>query len=109
MESAAAAARLFARFVTQWQACDGTTVTLHAGTGGLELTATDIRVDGEVLSATVRSDGGDGTVYPTEHAVGVAGDYLVDVDVAITDPDPARRIPASRAADLVRTILGKIG
>ena len=39
----AEAARLFARFVTQWQACDGTTVTLHAGTGGLELTATDIR------------------------------------------------------------------
>ncbi len=109
MDSAAAAARLFARFVTRWQSCDGTTVTLHAGSGGLDLTATGIRVDGPVLSATVLSDGGDGTVYPTEHAVGVAGDYLVDVDVAITDPDPARRVPASRAVDLVRVILGKIG
>lgn len=108
MDSAAAAARLFAHFAEQWRVCEGTTVTLHAGSGGLELTATDVRLDSGVLSATVRSDGGEGTAYPIEHAVGVAGEYLVDVDVAITDPDPARRVPASRAADLVRTILEKI-
>lgn len=108
MDSAAAAARLFAGFAAQWRACEGTTVTLHVGSGGLELTATDVRLDGGILRATVRSDGGEGTSYPIEHAVGVAGEYLVDVDVAITDPDPARRVPASRADDLVRTILEKI-
>jgi hypothetical protein len=106
------AARVFARFVTQWQSCEGTTVTLHVGgpgsTAGLELTASEVAVDGPVLSATVRSDGGDGSVFPTEHAVGVAGDCIVDVDVAITDPDPARRIPAGRAAALVEVMLGKL-
>lgn len=108
LDSEEAAARMFARFTTQWQSCAGTTVTLHAGSGGLELTATDIRVDGPVLSATILSDGGDGTVYPTEHAVGVAREFLVDADVAVTDPDPARRIPAARAAGLVRAMIAKI-
>lgn len=112
LESEAAAARMFARFVSQWRACDGVTVTLETGQGGLELTPTGVRVDGPVLAVTVvgggdgGADGGGG--YPTEHAVGVAGDYLVDVDVAITDPDPDKRVPASRAADLVRVMLDKI-
>ena len=99
---------MFARFTTQWQSCTGRTVTLHAGSGGLDLTVTDVRVNGPVLRATILSDGGDGTVFPTEHAVGVARDCLVDVDVAITDPDPTRRIPTTRAADLVRVTLAKI-
>lgn len=109
MESAEAAQRLFARFVTQWRSCAGTTVTLHAGSGGLDLTVTDVRVDGPVLSATILGDGGDGTSYPTEHAVGVAADCVVDVDVAVTDPDPARRVAAGRASDLVRITLAKLG
>ena len=109
--SDAEAARIFSRFVTQWRSCAQTTVTLFAapgGTSGLELTVTDVVVDGPVLSAVIRSDGGDGTSYPTEHAVGVAGDCVVDVDVAITDPDPTRRVPGTRAVDLVRTMLGKV-
>lgn len=108
MDSEDAAARMFARFTTQWQSCAGTTVTLQAGSGGLELTVTNVRVDGPVLSATILADGGDGTVFPTEHAVGVARDYLVDADVAITDPDPARRLPAGRAVALVRVMQAKI-
>lgn len=104
------ASRMFARFTTQWQSCEGTTVTLGTGgTGGLELTVSDVKVDGPVLSAVIYSDAGDGTLYPTEHAVGVAADCIVDVDVAITDPEPAKRIPAGRAADLVRVMLAKIG
>lgn len=105
------ASRMFNRFVTAWRSCAGTTVTLFvspSSTAGLELTLTDVRAEGQVLSATVLSDGGDGTVFPTEHAVGVAADFIVDVDVAITDPDPDRRVAAGRAADLVRLIQGKI-
>ena len=107
--SQAQASRTFARFVTQWQSCDRTTVTLRAGgSGGLELTVSEVRVDGPVLSAVILSDGGDGTVYPTEHAVGVAVDCIVDVDVAVTDPDPARRLTEGRAATVVRAMLEKI-
>ena len=65
-------------------------------------------MDGPVLSAVILSDGGDGTVYPTEHAVGVAADCIVDVDVAVTDPDPARRVAAGRAAGVVRAMLDTI-
>lgn len=107
-DSDAEAARMFARFVTQWQSCEGTTVTMHVTrTAGLDLTVTDVRVNGPVLSATILSDGGDGTVFPTEHAVGVAADCIVDVDVAVTDPDPTQRVAAGRAANLVRMMLAK--
>lgn len=103
------ASRMFARFTTQWQSCEGTTVTLGTGGGGgLELTVSAVKVDGPVLSAVIFSDTGDGSLYPTEHAVGVAADVIVDVDVAITDPVPTQRIPAGRAADLVRVMLAKI-
>lgn len=103
------ASRMFSRFVAQWQSCEGATVTLHAGAiGGLDLKVTRVRVDGPILSAVILSDGGDGTTFPTEHAVGVADDCVVDVDVAITDPDPERRITTGRAADIVRLMLAKI-
>lgn len=108
LESEAAARGMFDRFVSQWQACDGVTVTLDTGAGGLELTPTGVRVDGPVLAVTVLGDGDGEGMFPTEHAVGVAGDYLVDVDVAITDPDPDRRVPQTRAVDLVRVMLDKI-
>lgn len=103
------ASRMFSRFAAQWQSCEGTTVTLHAGAaGGLDLTVSRVRVDGPILSAIILSDGGDGSVFPTEHAVGVAADCIVDVDVAITDPDPSRRVTTGRAADIVRLMLAKI-
>lgn len=105
----AEASRMFSRFAAQWQSCEGTTVTVFAGAaGGLELTVTRVRVDGPILSAVILSDGGDGTTFPTEHAVGVADDCIVDVDVAITDPDPSRRVASGRAAQIVRLMLAKI-
>lgn len=105
MDSAEAAARTFATFVTRWTACDGTTVNMQ----GLELTVTRVRASGQILTAVILSSDGHGDEFPTEHAVGVARDYIVDVDVAITDPDPTRRQPRTRAADLVRGMLTKIG
>ena len=75
---------------------------------GLKLTVTDVRVIGPLLTATILSDDGRGDEFPTEHAVGVAADCIVDVDVAITDPDPQLRVPGTRAADLVRLMLDKI-
>ena len=104
MDSAEAAARTFAAFVTKWQACDGTTVTMQ----GLELTVTRVRMSGPVLTAVILSSDGRGDEFPTEHAIGVADGYIVDADVAITDPDPTRRAPGSRAVDIVRLMLSKI-
>lgn len=107
--SPAEASRMFARFVTQWQSCEATTVTLHTGGGGgLDLQVSDVRAEGAILSAVILSDGGDGSMFPTERAVGVKADCIVDVDVAVTDPVPARRAAAGRAAALVRLMLAKV-
>lgn len=104
MESADAAARTFAAFVTKWKACDGTGVNMQ----GLELKVTRVRVSGQVLTAVILSSDGHGDEFPTEHAVGVARDCIIDVDVAITDPDPTRRQPGTRAAHLVRLTMQRI-
>lgn len=105
MDSDDAAARTFAAFTTRWKACDGTAVNMQ----GLTLTVTRVRVNGPVLTAVILSSDGHGDEFPTEHALGVAQDCIVDVDVAITDPDPTRRAPGTRAADIARLMLTKVG
>jgi uncharacterized protein YbjQ (UPF0145 family) len=43
-----------------------------------------------------------------EHAVGLSADCIVDVDVAVTAPEPAKRIATTRAVDLVRAMLDNL-
>lgn len=103
-DSPDAARSTFASFTATWQACDGTTVNMQ----GLRLTVTRVRVNGPVLTAVVLSSDGHGDEFPTEHAVGVAANFIADVDVAITAPDPTRRAPGTRAADIVRGMLARV-
>lgn len=104
------AARMFDAFVTQWRACEDTLVTVQVTpTAVLRWTVTDVELEGGVLSATILSGETDQEpAFPTEHAVGVAADFIVDVDVAVTDALPARRVAAGRAADLVRLMLENV-
>lgn len=108
--SDAEADRMFSEFVTQWRSCDGTRVTLQVTADTtLEWTITDVRVSGSVLSATILSAApDDGPAFPTEHAVGVAADYIVDVDVAVTDAMPAGRVATTRAVDLATAMLDNV-
>jgi hypothetical protein len=111
--SAQEARRMFDDFAARWQSCAGTTVSLQPGAAqdgpALGLTLSDVRVGPTTVSATVLGDdAGRGAGYPTEHALGVAGEFLVDADVAITDPDPDKRVPAGRAAALVGVVLDEI-
>lgn len=107
--SAAQAQAMFGDFVSRWKACAGTTVTtyLHnADNTELYEKITDVRVDGAILSATViNSDSQHDAEFPTERAVGVASDCIVDVDAAVTD---GTRKPAGRAANLASTMLGRV-
>ena len=109
--SEAEAQRMFGEFVGRWKACEGTTVTtyLHnANDAELYEKITDVRVDGSVLSATViNSDNQQDAQFPTERAVGVASDCIVDVDVAVTDGAEAAQKPAGRAVSLATAMLGK--
>ncbi len=108
--SDAEAARLFAAFIVQWQACDGTAVTVTiTPSAALRWKVNDVRVEDGVLSATILSGEADQEpAFATEHAVGVAAGCIVDVDVAVTDATVTRAVPTGRAAHLVRLMLQNV-
>jgi PknH-like extracellular domain len=106
--SSEAAQRLFASLTPQWQKCGGTTVTMHThDSENTELYSkvTDVKVDGPILSATIIGwDNHHTPPFPNEHAVGVASDVIVDVEVAIGPGGEA----GTRAIDLVKVMLRKV-
>ena len=104
------AARMFSTFATRWRACDNITVNVHVTpTSALQWRVTDVRQSGDILSSVVLSgESGDPSAFPTEHAVGLSGDCIADVDVAVTDVVPARRVATTRAVDLVRVMVENI-
>lgn len=110
LASDAEAARLFDGFVARWRSCAGTPVTVQLTPGAaLVWTVTDVRVDRGILTATVLSgETGREPAFPTEHALGVAADCIVEADVAVTDVLPSRRVAAGRAAGLVRLMLDNV-
>jgi hypothetical protein len=107
--SDAEASRMFSQFVTRWRSCEGGRVGINTGGGDLGLSVTNVAVAGPILSATILSGETDTDPgFPTEHAVGLSADCIVEVDVAVTAPEPAKRIAATRAIDLVRAMLGNL-
>lgn len=108
--SEAEAGRMFESFAAQWRSCAGTRVSVHVTPkSSLDWTVTDVRESDGILSATVlNGDTEADPGFPTEHAVGLVANYLIDVDVAVTDGEPSRRVASGRAAELVRMIRGNI-
>jgi len=109
--SDAEAVRVFAAFAAQWRACDGAAVRVHlTATSELRWNVVHVRSDGAILSDTVLAgESRNQPAFPTEHALGLAGPYIVEADVAVTDVLPARRVAATRAVDLVRDMLDNAG
>lgn len=104
--SEAEAARMFEAFAEQWRYCAGTLVRVQVtATSSLDWTVTDVRQSDGIVSATVFNGETDRqAAFPVEHAIGLAGDCIIDVDVAVTDAEPSRRVVTGRAAELVRLI-----
>jgi hypothetical protein len=109
--SDAEAARMFAAFATQWRACDGTAVRVHLSTTSeLRWNVTNVGSDGAILSDTILTgESRNQPAFPTEHALGLVGACIVEVDVAVTDVLPARRVATTRAVDRVRRLLDNAG
>lgn len=104
------AARMFSAFAAQWRACSGRQVDVHVTPkSSLGWKITDVGESDGILSATVLNAETDrDPAFPTEHAVGLVADYLIDVDVAVTAGEPSRRVATGRAAELVRQIRANI-
>ena len=107
--SEAEAQRVFGAFVARWKSCEGKSVrSTLPGPANTELyqKITDVRVDGPVLSATViNSDNQGDTTFPTERAIGLAADCVVDVDAAVTGGE--RRV-SGRAITLAGTMRDRV-
>jgi len=104
LSSEAEAARLFESFAAQWRACAGTTVSVHVTPiSSVNWAVTDVRQDDGILSATIlTADFGGQPPLPTEHALGLVQDCIVEADVAVTAALPEQRVATGRAVNLVR-------
>lgn len=104
------AARMFDMFAAQWRSCADTVVSVQfTENSTLDWTITDVRQADDIVSATVlNGETARQAAFPVEHAIGLAGEYIIDVDVAVTDAEPSRRVVTGRAAELVRLIRGNI-
>lgn len=84
LPTASAAKALFTRFSEQWKRCDGKALA-EPSTVFVRDIITDVRVIDSVLAATVSLEPGPGSILaavPQARAVGVAGNCLVEVEVA---------------------------
>lgn len=116
LRTAADADALFARFVAQWQKCDGTTLiappTDIYGTDAIS----DVRVLDSVVAATVSMGSGPHSILnatPVARALGVKGPYLVEMTVyfiPIYGPgDQGNGDINTTAIDLTHALMDKLG
>lgn len=110
MASAADAQRVFDDFVRQWQDCDGRTIDKHLG--GAEnrqvfVDVSDVVAQGELLSATLHTrPGPSDSPAHYQRVVGVRGETIVEVSLAITPNGERDLVP--RAAAVAEAMLGKL-
>jgi hypothetical protein len=110
MPAAADASALFARFSAQWKKCDGNALTEPSHLFVRD-TITDVRVMDSVVAATVSLEPGPGSILaavPEARAVGVAGNCLVEVEVAfvgITYPSDQGSADISTSAIKIAHVL----
>lgn len=104
--SDAEAGRMFENFASQWRSCSDTQVSVRVTEkSSLDWLVTDVRESDGIVSATVLNGESErDAAFPVEHAIGLVADYIIDVDVAVTDALPSRRVASGRAAELVRLI-----
>jgi hypothetical protein len=101
--TAAAADTVFAKFIQQWNGCNGATVTSDFGIGSALTSAiSDVRAANSVLAATVKSHVV--TTVTSARAVGVRVNCVVEVDVAFFSD----RNPAGTAVDIAHRMMDKV-
>ena len=108
LSTAAAAKDAFGAFGRQWQQCAGTTVVKHVLGTVIDAEITDVTLEGSVLSATVRTH--QLPKAPTsryERAVGVQGNAIVEVSLAITPKGERQPNPRDAAVRIAKEMLDR--
>ena len=109
------ARELFARFVSQWQRCQGKTEVFphspdEVGIPDYIKRVTDVKTLGAMLTSVVLlSSSDDPSPLPSERAVGVAYNCILDVEVTEIGRDEAVPPTASHAQDVVQLMTAKAG
>ncbi|MCH9666416.1 MAG: sensor domain-containing protein [Actinomycetia bacterium] len=102
MASAADARDFFATITDKWRRCNGQTVALvQPGQGADELSRiVDVQFDDQTVSASVLHASAGAAAVGVSRALGLAGDCIVDVEIA--DPRaPGDPRPATGVAELI--------
>lgn len=97
--TAADANALFAKFTDQWRRCDGTTLTVPSSSFAQD-GISDVRVTDSVVEASVSRDPGENSILqavPEVRAVGVRGNCLVEVEVALVGSTDLTDQPSAKA------------
>jgi hypothetical protein len=100
-----AAWKFFAASADKWHRCNGQTLVLHQADRGAQGSSriTNVGIDPRVVSAVVMQDAGS----TIQRALGVAGDCIVDVEIAdVAEPSATGAQDATAVAKLM---LQKIG
>jgi hypothetical protein len=121
LSSGAAAEVAFETFAQQWKKCDGTTVVKHLrGTGAagadsgndavIDADVGDVTVDGSMVSATVRTRQRPiAAASRYERVLGMRGDAIVEVSLAITPIGERQPDARGRAVRIALAMLAKVG
>lgn len=116
LPSAADARALFTKFAEQWKRCDGQAVNQEPDTpgpddppplAGTEMHVTDVRVTDTVLAASIVLD--NDTTLPDTRAIGVQGNFLVEVFIPFTGAKNATGSadPETSSIDAARAMMDK--
>jgi hypothetical protein len=104
---------LFARFVGQWQQCQGRSVTLRSAKSGAPEYRDDIaevrNANGVLTAVVTLSSFYDDVAFPSERALGVAYNCLIEVNVTDFDFHSGAAATTKRAETVFNMMAAKAG
>ena len=108
LSTATAVDDAFESFARQWQQCAGTTVVKHVLGTVIDAAISDVSRRDAVVSATVRTRRQPGTATSRyERALGVRGNAIVEVSLAITPKGERQPDPQAAAARIAKDMLDR--
>ncbi|BBZ29374.1 hypothetical protein MMAD_36690 [Mycolicibacterium madagascariense] len=108
LSTASATGDAFESFARQWQQCAGTTVVKHVLGTVVDAAISDVARRDGVVAATVRTQRQPGTATSRyERAIGMRGNTIVEVSLAITPKGERQPDPQAAAVRIAKDMLDR--